>query len=243
MKEMKKVNRQFLFTLLLFLGVVFLVVAIIVVAGIYIENGNLFFILFASIWLCMLPVVSIFKTKMERITNLSYLIKIMNQPAAPLPIKNMSTFSKLGKLLIENEFTKHSIDADHTLYFKIEKDKIKKIFQRYMLEIVVTIHKDSDVFYLDIVDDEIEKIQKDSLKLKKKIDRMFITQVKEISEMDEQTRNAIKEIVFVKSAIGVISTINVGLHYPSNKAVLLYSDTYSPSLYYRFHIDQIKSIV
>jgi hypothetical protein len=72
---------------------------------------------------------------------------------------------------------------------------------------------------------------------------MFITQVKEISSMDEQTKDAIREIVFVKTSVGVVSTINIGLHFPSNKAVLMYSETYSPSLYYRYHIDEIKLFV
>ena len=112
-----------------------------------------------------------------------------------------------------------------------------------MLEVVVLIHQEGDSFYLDAVDEDIHKIQQEQLKDHKKIDRMFITQIKQIDELNDETRESIKEIVFIKSSIGIISTINVGCHKPSGTAVMLYSDTYSPSLYYKYHIEQIKNII
>jgi hypothetical protein len=53
----------------------------------------------------------------------------------------------------------------------------------------------------------------------------------------------IKETFFFKTQNSVISTINIALHQESEKAVMFYSDKFSPSLYYTEQIDEIKKMV
>ena len=136
-----------------------------------------------------------------------------------------------------------SSDADHFLYYRAKKDHIKKMLRGYILEIVVYINNEDSEFYLSIVDEQVQKIQDMLRKDKKKVEKLLITQIKTIKELDDKTKQYIKEIVFIRSQTGIISTINVGLHYDSNKAVLLYSDTYSPSLYYKYQVEEIKNLV
>ena len=111
-----------------------------------------------------------------------------------------------------------------------------------MLEVVVYINKDESEFYLEIVNDEINKIKEKLSKEKKTVNRMFITQYKEVDTLDEKTKKSLSEIVFIRTRNHIISTINVGV-LDNELAVMLYSDTYSPSLYYKYHIEQIKDMI
>ena len=92
------------------------------------------------------------------------------------------------------------------------------------------------------VDNEINKLRDELFKEKKK-NHPVNHQIKEIDELDEKTRDMIKEILFIRTKRSIVSTINVGLHRPSKQALMLYSETYSPSLYYKYHIEQIKKII
>lgn len=241
--DIKKINRQFLLTLVTFILIILLAIAGALVANWLIANDNIKYIIFFSILIIMIFVISIFRRNLTEITILSFLIKIRNHAGPPLEMQHTRRLETFGPMLYKQDFTRFAFDQAHTLYFRMHLDPIKKIFKRYVLDIVVLIHREKEPFYLDVVDAEIGKIQQDQLKQHKKIDRMFITQIKSISNLDDQTKESIKEIVFVKTRQTIISTINVGLHGASNKAVMLYSDSYSPSLYYTYHIDFIKSII
>lgn len=243
MNDIKKINRQFLFALISFIVIVLLAATIMVLSGILIENNDVIYMIYFAVLMAMLFVVSTYKNMLERITNTSYIIKIRANQSKPLQLNHLKNFDKMTSVLIAKGYLRFTYDNHHTLFYKISKDSIKRMLRKYMLEVVVLIHQDNDSFYLDAVDEDIHKIQQEQLKDHKKIDRMFITQIKQINELNDETRESIKEIVFVKSSVGIISTINIGCHAPSGTAVMLYSDQYSPSLYYKYHIEQIKKII
>ena len=101
----------------------------------------------------------------------------------------------------------------------------------------ITIKEDSNIVSLK------QQLRDEIFKEKKKINRLIITQIKEIKELDDKTRDEIKEVIFIRTKRLIISTLNVGLFQTQKKAVMLYSDTYSPSLYYKYHLDEIKKIL
>ncbi len=239
----KKINHQFFQTLIIYIAVliVFITGAVLVLIF-YPTDGMKYVIIFFEM-LVLIFISGIFKSKMDRLTNISYLVKIFSNPGAPLPLSNARYIDKFARKLTDEGFTRFSMDFKHALYYKVNKDFIKKTFSRYMLEVVVVINDVNEPFYLDIVDEEISKIQQEQLKNKVRFDKMLITQVKEILEMNDTTKQAIKEIVFVKTKYSVVSTINVGLHQASSQAIMMYSNDYSPSLYYSYHIDQIKKML
>ena len=113
----------------------------------------------------------------------------------------------------------------------------------YILEIVVLIKDNEPEFYLDAVDNEIQKIQDILIKEKRRVDKMLITQVKFIEELDDNTKKQLSEIVFIRTQTNVISTINVGIDLDNSEAIMLYSDQFTPSLYYTYHVDQIKKMI
>lgn len=242
-KDVKKINRKFLFTLLLFLAVLGLFVVALLLMDRFIMSQNLIYILLFVLIGLLLFVTSVFRRKFYEITNISYLLKIRAKPGDPLSMVHSRNMGDFHSYLKRKGFTRYKATPSHTLFYKAYKDHIKKIFRNYVLEIVVILPSDQDTFYIDAVDEDIANIQQDQNAKKQRIEKMLITQIKPISDINDSVKEAVKEIVFVKTRVGIVSVINVGLHYPTSKAVILYSDVYSPSLYYRYHMDEIKDYI
>ncbi len=242
-KDVKKINRQFLFTMILFILFIVLIVAIILIVDRYVKNSNYVYTILFTLFIIIIYVISVFRRKFYEITNISYLLKIRNKPGKALIMKHSRNMSSFQNYLKRKGFIKFRATQTHTIFYKAHKDHIKKIFRNYILEVVIILPSDIEAFYIDEVDEDIAKIQHNQINNKQKIEKMLITQIKPISDMNDLTKDAIKEIVFIKTKVGIVSTINIGLHYPSNQAIMLYSDEYSPSLYYKYHIDEIKDII
>lgn len=238
----KEINRKFLTTLILY--ILYFVIGIGFLSYGYIETGggNLLVTGIFIFFLISIFVTSYASNKLNYLTNLSYIIKITEYSAEPLQITRVNDTQGLYLYLENNDFIKFKNDSSHYLFYRLTKDTIKQMFSKYMLEVVVYINKDVPDFYLDQVNDEINDL-KDKFHMDKKVvNRLFITQYKEINTLDDKTKKDISEIVFIRTKHNIVSTINVGI-FEDELAVMLYSDTYSPSLYYTYHIDQIKGML
>lgn len=243
MNDIQKINRQFRSALISFLAIIVLVAAMMIVIRIVLQENVIGIILIVVLGIALVFVAGYYKSKLDTITNLSYLIKIRADQGEPLSIHHMTDIMTAGNELRDQGFIRFAEDQSHRLYYRVKKDHIRKDKVRYIMEVVVIVLSKKASFYLDIVDDEIEKLQKMSLREKKRVDKLLITQIKEIVDTEESTKTAIKEIVFVKSKAGIVSTINVGLHQKSKLAVMLYAQKYSPSQYYTYHLEQIKDMI
>lgn len=243
MSDIKKINRQFLIALLSFLGIVILLIVGDLLAYLYIENANITYPIYLSTLLILLFLTSHYQNTLDQITNMSYLIKIRANEAKPISIKNLKSIDAAGIILRENGYECFISDNTYSLYYKIEYDHIKKIFRNYILTIFIVLKNKNAEFYLERVDAEVNKLRDQQFKAKKRVTHLIITQIKEIDSLDDKTKEAIKEIVFIRTKRFLISTINIGLHRSSQQAVMLYSDTYSPSLYYKYQIEEIKKII
>ena len=239
MADIKKINRQFIFNIIIYVLIVVGFITFGVLSFFLIKNENIVYLIFFIILTGLLIISGIFKNRIDSIINLSYLIKIRHHASKPLPTRETAT-SIEGKLRALG-FEENHKKKKYTLYYKTTKDDIKRIFKRYMLEVVIISR--TNAFFIDDVNEEIDRIQMELHKKKMKIDKLFVTQIKDITELNEETKNQIKEIVFIRTNRGIISIINVGLHAQSKQAVLLYSETYRPSLYYEYHINEIKEMI
>ncbi len=238
----KKVNRKFLTTLILY--VLYFVFGIGLLTYGYFETGggNLLVTGIFVFFLISIFVTSYASNKLNYLMNLSFIIKISDNSGEPLNITRVNNTQNLYQYLENNDYVKYKNDASHYLFYRLTKDTIKQVFSKYMLEVVVYVNKDEPDFYLDQVNDEINNLKLEFLNEKKVVNRLFITQFKEVNSLDEKTKKDISEIVFIRTKHNIISTINVGL-FEDELAVMLYSDTYTPSLYYTYHIEQIKNMI
>ena len=243
MNDVKKVNRQFLRLLIIYIAVILALLVAGVVVMVYLgSNYNIIYSILIAMFILMILVTGLFKNSFDRITHMSYLVKIRANEGKPLPIHHLTNFNQ-SDIFRSNDFTRYQETETYTIYYKVKKDHIKQIFRNNILTIMVLIKNKNADFYLDRIDDEINRLRDDLFKNKQKVNRIVITQIKEIDELNDKTREQIKEILFIRTKHYIISTINVGLHRPTKKAVMLYSDTYSPSLYYKYHLDEIKKIL
>ena len=243
MEDIKKLHRQFLVTIVTFIFVIAIIITIISLSFIKISNPNTPYLIFFSLMLVFMFLTTMFKSRIDSIINTSYLLKITQYQGKPLGINRLYSEENLRSYLNANDYIDFEQKSNHAVFYKTTKDHIKKIFRGYILEIVVYIKPDESEFYLEAVDEEINKIQEILIKNKQRVDKMLITQIKIIDELDDVTKAQLSEIVFIRAQSGIISTINVGIDLKSSKAVLLYSDDFSPSLYYTYHVEQIKKMI
>ncbi len=238
----KTIHRRFLSTIILFALYYLGFGGLLLYGYLKTDGGNVVVTFIFVFFLVSLFVTSYASNKLTHLINLSYLYRIYDNQGEPLNVTRVHDVNKLHQYLKSKDYKQYSGDSSHHLFYRVAKDNIKKIFSLNMLEVVVYIKdKDSD-FYLDVVNDEINAIKDLLLKDKKKVNRLFITQIKNIDILDEATKDAISEIVFIRTRYNIISTINIGV-LNQELAVINYSDTFTPSLYYAYHIEQIKDLV
>ena len=238
MDDLKKINRRFLTNLFLFIGIIIVAVVVGILSFFFIPQDIAYLIWF--ILLVVLMIISgIFRGRLDELTNFSYIIRIRANAGPPLhTAKNLKD---LERVLQNNGYEMKGNSKNYVLFYRVTKDDIKRIFKRFMLEVVVL--SKTNAFFIEDVDKDIDSLHAELHKQKKKTDKLFVTQIREISDLTDEVKEQIKEIAFVRSQRGVVSIINVGIHTLSRKAVMMYTDTYRPSLYYEFHVNQIKKIL
>lgn len=210
---------------------------------IMLANEPLFFLYFITIMVALTLVLGIIKSRIDRITNESYMVKINANPGPPLDVKRAHNLNGLRTHLISKDFVQYANDSQHALFYRARKDDIKKMLKGYTLEVVVYTTKIEPEFYLSIVDEEVQLIREKLHNEKKNIQQMLITQIKQVDTLTQDVKEKTSEIFFMRLKRMVVSTINVAVDLSTDKAVMLYSDEYSPSLYYKKHIDFIKKII
>ncbi len=244
MTDIKKINRQFFRLLIIYLAVIVAIIGLaITIMVIFGSDYNIIYSVLIAMFVLILLVTGLFKNSFDQITHMSYLIKIRANEGKPLPIVHLTSLHQHLAVFKQNGFDRYQDTETYTIYYKVEKDHIKQIFKNNILTIMVLIKNKNADFYSDRVDDEINRLRDELFKKKKKVNRIIITQIKEISQLDDKTKDMIKEVLFIRTKNYIISTINVGLYRASKKAIMLYSDTYSPSLYYKYHLEEIKNVL
>jgi len=244
MSNQRRNHLSFILAILSFLGIIAAMVIAAYFANTKFESDSVFYVVVFVSLLLLIFITQYFKSLIDSIINESYLIRIKANAAKPIPMVRIKDLRAFKNYLVKEEFIMHSDDEEHFLFYRVQKDHIKRILRGYILEIIVYVSPTSDEYYLASVDDEITKIQKISEKANQRLDVMLVTQIKDAADLTKDEKSKIAEIVFLKTSLaGVISTINVGLHQNSSSAVMLYSDEYSPSLYYKYHVEQIKKYI
>lgn len=206
-------------------------------------NYNYVWVLGFSELLVLVFTTFYFRTSIWSVVNERYRLKISENLGDPLPIKRLRNKESLNRYMENNDYELYAQDPAHRTYYKVVKNKIRKTFGGYVLKVVVYIEKDQEEFYLASVDEEIGKIQDKLQQDRKKVMNYLVTQIKPVTTLDDDTKRLIRETLFFKTQRSVISTLNVALHQDSEKAIMFYSDTFSPSLYYTEHLEDIKRMV
>lgn len=245
MNELRKNHIKFLTVILLNVLFFILCVLIFIFVGRWLQtvNYNLVWTLAFVLLLILTYSTFRFRASIWTVVNEKYRLQLGKNLGDPLPIKRMRTKESVSRYLLNNDYELFTQDETHQTFYKVEKNKIRKMFGGYVLKVVVYVSKNQDEFYLQAVDEDINRIQDKLYEERKRVQNFLITQLKPVDDINDEVKKQVKETLFFKTQRSVVSTINVALHYDSEKAVLFYSDTYSPSLYYTEQIEDIKKMV
>jgi hypothetical protein len=240
MKELKRINLKFISMIILLLLTFVVFLGVIYFAS---QLEQYFFVVFFLDVLLALWIFVFLRNQIYIIINQKYYQNIINNLGEPLPVNrafNQQVFSKNLKHL---GFLKFSQNNSYTIYYRTSKDPIKKIFRGYLLEVIVYTSLNENEFYLEQIDDELDHIVLNAKKQGERVTHTLMTITKPVFSLTDDVKSKLNETFFLKTNNMVFSTINIALDQSTSKAVFIYSDSYSPSLYYNHHIELIKKSI
>lgn len=244
MKDSVKIARKFHAFYIGFILITVMMIAVAVLTTLFVNQDWRFVIYFSEL-LLLLYLSYYFKRKLYELINLKYLIHIRESAASPHELTNPLKTTDIERNLLKKGYKQKFSNQRFALYIKIVRDdEVRRVFRHHILYAQVVIYNEHSPFYLPEVDDLINDIQyKSQTEDKKRIDRLLITQYKPVKTFNDEVKDRINEIIFIKTDRHVISTINVGMVEDPSLAVMLYSKTYKPSSYYQMHIRSIQEIL
>lgn len=238
----KKQHKQFLFTYISYILTIIATISVAILSYILFQSDWAYLIIFLLLLLLLFASYR-FKKTLYLIIHRSYFEHIQEDVIDPIDLNPEIDVIDVQKQLLRHGYHLHYTGNQYVVLIKIVKDtQIRKIFQHHILHVAVILFDDKLTYYQTKVDDLINDIQfKSQTEDKKRIDRLLITQYKPVSEFTETERQAINDIIFIKTDKHIVSTINVGLLKAPPIALMLASKTYRPSTYYQMHLDEIYS--
>ena len=243
MSDIKKINRKFITLITTFALIALLSIAGVVLAWIYIEDENTRFFVIVIPIIILLISSTWFKNALDRTINMYYFIRIRNNAGDPISVVKLKPFDRIDEVLLNQGYKLHRNTSNYNLYYKTHKDALSKTSPQHTMSIIVKLTNKEYSYFLDQVDDDVNQLVDEAYKNEQRIRQLYITQIRKEEELTDKIKEAISEIVFIRTKRGIISTINVAIHEKSGKAVMLYSKDYRPSLYYKEHIETIQNIL
>ena len=84
MDDIKKINRDFLFNLLLYIGILLVLIGAAIASYLLIENDNYTYLVWFILLIIALIVSGVFRSRIDNITNYSYIVKIRANAGDPI---------------------------------------------------------------------------------------------------------------------------------------------------------------
>lgn len=236
----KKIASPFLKYYILYIVLIIATVSVAILSYIFIKSQWVYLLIFTLMFF-LLAMSYRFKKKLYLIIHQNYIDQIRNDVIDPIDLKTSLSMIDIQKKLNKQGYKLHYTDPTYVVLTKIEKDdQIRKIFQHHILFVAVIHFDANNAYYQEKVDALINDIQfKSQTEDKKRIDRLLISQFKEVQVFDEKEKASINEIIFIKTDKHIVSTINVGIVENPKIALMLAAKTYRPSSYYDVHLNSI----
>lgn len=149
---------------------------------------------------------------------------------------------KQPNMLLSKGYTLYTSNDSYSVYYKHAVDDSIKIKKIYRLYIILLLKKETLDFYDKKLHDEIAKLEV-SFPKKESPNKYIITAFKEFETMNEKSYHDIGEVVSYTANKNTYAQVNVGLNKNDHRAYFLYSNDYSPTLYYQLAIDLIFELI
>ncbi len=237
---MKKAHKKFQ---QVFIGFIISIVIMfgLVVAPFYLPIDSNYQMLLASIILIiMLVFVAKSKPRLRYYLE-QYMFFRLKDNQGPLIVSDISPEQQnFYQSLISDDFTAYSRAKDFTVLYKYVKDRKQVALRRPMLVVFVIIHQDDITFQDKNIVKEINRLEDELYKNKKRIINYTVLMAKTGLELSPKIKEACDYITI--SRMGKRSVVNINAYYATSTKshYFLYSDSYMPSVYYSYAVELLK---
>ncbi|VEU80321.1 hypothetical protein [Haploplasma axanthum] len=228
---------------LLLASLFFISITIIILAVFTIINiGNILLTaLFAIMMVLLLFLLLSFKSKYEYYTHLykyQYLLSVANKPNIS---KKIISLDFLKDFLRKNNYTIHNETKDYLLYYKVDNSLSKK--ERHKTLYASLIIKNKNIrFTDDKINNYFGSLEKKLSNSKVKyIHRIFYKfKIQDNQPLDIEDAN---NVFFISTKNQHIIILNIVLLENTNTFYYLYSDKYTPNIYYKHATDFLNKLI
>jgi hypothetical protein len=223
-----------------FVVIMIILVTAIILVAILVDDSNIRSLINILLIIVLLGTSLAYRNVLLGYTNMAKIAKVVLSQSKSLPFKHNPI--KNPKILKQRGFQLYTFSDSYDIYYKIDIDKSLKVKSIRMLYLVLLL-KNSDVdFYDKRMHVDIQKLES-TFKKREIPSKYIITAFKPYNSIDNKALTDIAEVVCYQDKRQFYSQINVGLNDEDKKAYFLYSDTYSPTMYYKLGVDFIKDII
>lgn len=170
-----------------------------------------------------------------------YRLKEKQDPS--ITMKQSPISKEFSNKLINEGFTKSSSSDSFTMYTKYLKDRKQFHLKRSMLMVFILIKTEKTSYQDKEIIKQINLLEDSLYKEKKRIFNYTVFIAKEGPTLTPQIQESCDYVSFSK--VGARSIVNINLFYEINSksCYFLYSDSYSPSSYYRFAVQVLTKLI
>ncbi len=169
--------------------------------------------------------------------------RLKERQGPPLKLKKSPATKDFYDTLRQYNFEPGFSSNEFTIFKWYAKDSKQPVIKRPMLVIYVMIHESSMSFQSPKIIKEINRLENALYKEKKKITNYTVFVVKSGLTLTTDIRNACDYVTFSKVRSRSIININAFYEIQTKSLYFLYSDTFTPNLYYQYGVDLLKKLV
>ncbi|MDD3477546.1 MAG: hypothetical protein PHP32_01540 [Candidatus Izemoplasmatales bacterium] len=239
MKKALKRNQIYFFSFLVITAVLFILAGLIWITS---WNFDVKMLVFVLLIILLLVESFWFQPRVLFYSQQANMIRLKEQ-ASPAITYGYNPMNVEGYSHIVNLGFKAFIDNDEiSLLYRIERNPYKKIAKSGILEIVVLLK--SSKFYFQSIEIQhiINRLEDDLAKQKLFLPTYTILVLQAGDKITEEIQNSLQQVMFDR--ISQRNTVLINGFYETNSGLLhyLHSDTYSPSVYYRWACDLMAGL-
>lgn len=145
--------------------------------------------------------------------------------------------------LINHDYKEFFESKDFTLLSKYVKNKKQIVLKRPMLMVVAIIHNRNIDFHSKQIVQEINRHEDALYKKKQKIFNYMVFIIKSGKTLDPKVQDSCDFITLSKKGNRSIVTINAFYETDHKTYYFLYSNEYSPNVYYSYAVDQLNTYI
>ncbi len=199
--------------------------------------SSLLYLVFA-IGLFMLTAITRVKVAYFDMYHRYYLLlNCANPPVATKQLFDQNWLTKITK----DDFILYYQSDSFDIYYKISPNLTRKNFAHNILECLAIIKSKQINLHHELLDKKYSEILSTNFK-KEKINQQIIYQFKTYPEYTKDIKNELDQVIIFKQKKQCLIKINCGIFLKQNLVYYLNSNKYSPNIYYKYAVDELKAL-